>query len=67
MRCSGGLLLMTAWTRLIMKNRVRPNYRAKIDLALEQGAGHDHALDLVGAFVDLGDLAAGLERPGETA
>jgi hypothetical protein len=26
-------------------------------LAVEQGAGHDDALDLVGAFVDLGDFS----------
>jgi hypothetical protein len=42
---------------LIMENK---SYRigTKIsDLAVEQGTGHDHALDLVGALVDLGDLS----------
>jgi hypothetical protein len=29
------------------------------DLAAEQGAGHHHALDLVGSFVYLGDLIPG--------
>jgi hypothetical protein len=29
------------------------------DLAVEQGAGHHQALDLVGALVDLGDLSPG--------
>ena len=31
----------------------------RVLLAVEQGAGHDEALDLVGAFVDLGDLLPG--------
>ena len=30
-----------------------------VDLGVEQGAGHDDALDLVGAFIDLGDLSPG--------
>ena len=29
------------------------------DLAVEQGAGHHQALDLVGSLVDLGDLSPG--------
>jgi hypothetical protein len=29
------------------------------DLVVEQSAGHDETLDLVGAFVDLGDLSLG--------
>ncbi|MGW4130851.1 hypothetical protein [Amycolatopsis japonica] len=37
------------------------------DSALEQGARHDHALDLVGAFVNLGDLSAGFGLPGDLA
>ncbi|MGH3771428.1 MAG: hypothetical protein ACRDRW_08550 [Pseudonocardiaceae bacterium] len=30
-----------------------------VDLPVEQGAGHDEALDLVGALVYLGDLSPG--------
>ncbi len=36
-----------------------------VDLAVEQGAGHDEALDLVGALVDLGDLSPSRGRPGD--
>jgi hypothetical protein len=38
---------------LIMNNGTRPNYRVKIEISPLGGRGHDHALDLVGAFVDL--------------
>jgi hypothetical protein len=36
-----------------------------VDLAVEQGAGHDEALDLIGAFVDLGDLSPSRGRPSD--
>jgi len=36
-----------------------------VDLAVEQRAGHHEALDLIGAFVDLGDLSPGRSRPGD--
>lgn len=34
-----------------------------VDLAVEQRPGHDDALDLVGAFVDLGDFSRNPHRP----
>jgi hypothetical protein len=37
------------------------------DTSLEQGAGDRHTLDLVGALVDLGDLAASSSRPAGSA
>jgi hypothetical protein len=42
-----------------METRDRRNETKIGDLAVEQGAGHDEALDLVGALVDLGDLSPG--------
>jgi len=36
-----------------------------VDLAAEQGASHHDALDLIGAFVYLGDLSPGRGRPGD--
>ena len=34
-----------------------------VDLVFEQGAGHHDALDLVGAFVNLGDFSRSPHRP----
>src|SRR5437867_66233 len=44
--------------------------KTRIKMLLQELAGHDHALDLVGALVDLGDLGTldGLpDVPGQTA